>query len=273
MPARTPSRVEEHQGPVVRSGREIRREALVSAMIDGAMDLVREGGIEGLTLQKLAKSLGYVATAVYRYFPSKDALVAALQRTAIGRIQEQYAEDLRVRAERFRGDPAARDLASLVGAAEIYLDLPETQPKSFYLVAVLLGDPQIHLSDEESLRTAPILRALLESIGAIFVSAQASGALTPGPVETRTLAFWAALHGATCLEKARRVVVTLPSSKVVGMAAAIALLRGWGAPAELLARAQASSLESARAPGEGGEVPSALPTESVAARAPRKKKP
>lgn len=224
----------------MRSGRAIRREALVSAMIDGAMDLVREGGIEGLTLQKLARSLGYVATAVYRYFPSKDALVAALQRTAVERIQKQFSEELALRNARFDGPPAARDIASLVAAAEIYLDLPETQPKSFYLVAILLGDPQIHLSDEESLRTAPILRALLESIGAIFASAQASGALAPGSAQERTVAFWAALHGATCLEKARRVVVALPPAKVVGMAAVDALLRGWGAPAELLAATRKS---------------------------------
>lgn len=223
--------------PEVRSGRAIRREALVTAMIDGAMDLVREGGIEGLTLQKLAKSLGYVATAVYRYFPSKDALVAALQRTAVGQIQQQFAAELGARAERFQGTPASRDLASLLAAAEIYLDLPVTQPKSFYLVAVLLGDPQIHLSDEESLRTAPMLRALLESIAAIFVSATTTGALEAGSAEERTLAFWATLHGATCLEKARRVVPTLPASKDVGMVAVKALLRGWGAPPAVLAAA------------------------------------
>ena len=238
--------------PEARSGRAIRREALVVAMIDGAMDLVKEGGIEGLTLQKLAKSLGYVATAVYRYFPSKDALVAALQRTAIERIQKQFAADLSAREAREtkegRGLVASRDLSNLLAAAEIYLDLPETQPKSFYLVAVLLGDPQVYLSDEESLRTAPTLRALLGSISGLFDAAQSSGALDAGSADERTLAFWATLHGATCLEKARRVVPTLPSSKHIGMAAVKTLLRGWGAtPAALVRRPGGPSLGSGRA--------------------------
>lgn len=239
---RPPLPAEEAQSPEVlevRSGRAIRREALVGAMIDGAMDLVKEGGIEGLTLQKLAKSLGYVATAVYRYFPSKDALVAALQRTAIERIQKQFSAELAIRTATSSASPS-RDLASLVAAAEIYLELPETQPKSFYLVAILLGDPQIHLSVEESLRTAPTLHALLQSMVALFAAAQESGALEPGSPEERTLAFWASLHGATCLEKARRVVPLVPPSKYIGMVTANALLRGWGAsPAALSAATRA----------------------------------
>lgn len=216
-------------------------------MIDGAMDLVREGGIEGLTLQKLAKSLGYVATAVYRYFPSKDALVAALQRTAIEQIQKQFSAELALRGERTQSaPPATRTLANLLAAAEIYLELPETHPKSFHLVAILLGDPQIHLSDEESLRTAPTLLALLQSIVALFVAAETAGALDVGPPDQRTLAYWGALHGATCLEKARRVAPMVPPSRDIGMVAAEAMLRGWGAPPAAMSAALHLTTRSAR---------------------------
>ncbi|MCA9555215.1 MAG: helix-turn-helix transcriptional regulator, partial [Myxococcales bacterium] len=56
-----------------------RREARRQAIVDEALALVTEGGFEALTLQRLAGRLGYAVGALYRYFPSKEALLAALQ--------------------------------------------------------------------------------------------------------------------------------------------------------------------------------------------------
>ncbi len=213
-----------------RTPRAARREVVTDTLLERAMELVEADGIEGLTLQRVAQSLGYVTTAVYRYFPSKDALVAALQRRAIGVVREHFERELLRRVGPL-GDAAAptRALAALLAAADIYLDLPRAEPRAWFLVAVLLGDPRPLLSDEESARTRPGVVEFLSGVGLLFEAAVRERALDPGSKEERVLTFWAALHGALCLEKARRIAPELPPSRAIGLAAVRGLLAGWGA--------------------------------------------
>ena len=61
-----------------RAMREKRREATIERIVDTALHLLETEGYEGLTIQRLAKELGYAVGALYRYFRSKDALLVAL---------------------------------------------------------------------------------------------------------------------------------------------------------------------------------------------------
>lgn len=48
------------------------------ALIEQGLELIREGPAEALSLRELARRVGVSATAVYRHFPDKAALMAAL---------------------------------------------------------------------------------------------------------------------------------------------------------------------------------------------------
>lgn len=218
---------------------EKKREARTTAILDQAMAILAAEGLDALTLGRLAKSLGYVPAALYRYFDSKDELLAALQRRAVVSIHEGLGEAERALAVRLAGQPAGvAVLARILGGARFYLGLPGTQPESAFLVALLLGDPRPLLSDESSRRTAPLLFALIRDVEAMFREAEACGALARGDALERTLALWASLSGALSLEKARRIAPMLPSSARIGGAAVEGLLLGWGAPAADLTRAK-----------------------------------
>ncbi len=225
--------------PTKRTARAERRELLIDTLLERATELLEEGGLDALTLQRVAQSLGYVTTAVYRYFPSKDALVAAMQRKAIADVEAHFVAELARRASVLDGaaEPT-RALAVLLHAADIYLALPSTRPRAWYLIAILLGDPRPLLSDEESQRAAPVLAGFLENVVTLFEAASASGALDRGPARDRTLAYWASLHGALCLEKARRIVPALPASTAVGADLARVLLASWGASGARLSAAE-----------------------------------
>lgn len=222
-----------------KSPRAERREVMTDALLERSMELLEEGGLDALTLQKVAQSLGYVTTAVYRYFPSKDALVAALQRRAIGVVQAHFERELVRRMAAAEGaSPPTRALAALLAAADIYLGLPQAEPRAWYLVALLLGDPRPLLSEEESRRTLPVLAEFLGSVEVLFRDAAREGALEEGATGERVLGFWAALHGALCLEKARRIVPALPTAASIGRASARSLLSSWGATPARLGHAQ-----------------------------------
>ena len=218
---------------------ERKRDARTSAILDEAMGILASEGLDALTLGRLARALDVVPAALYRYFDSKDALLAALQRRAVALIHERMREAhaaLDERLERTTPDVAA--LAKLLGTAEFYLALPKTEPETFFLVALLVGDPRPLLSIEEGKRTAPLLLALLADVDALFRTAVDTLAIAKGESFERTLAFWAVLQGALALQKARRIAPALPSADDVAIGAIGSMLTGWGADASAVRRAK-----------------------------------
>lgn len=222
-----------------------RREDKTEALLDAAMRLLVAEGLEGLTLQRVARELGLVTTAIYRYFPSKDALIAALQRRAVTTMHEHFTH-VRVTTER---DFAARSpklaaLAPLLALSRAYVALPRTHPETFRLVAVLLGDPRPLIGDAEAMRTAPLVAAFLADVEALFEHAARVEALDAGDAQSRTLILWAALHGVTQLEKLRRLAPNAPETDALAAEAASVVLRGLGADRALLTRALRALLPS-----------------------------
>jgi AcrR family transcriptional regulator len=64
--------------PVTRLQRK--RELKIEAVLDAASAILERDGLDGMTLQRVAQSMGLVPAALYRYVGSKDGLLAALQR-------------------------------------------------------------------------------------------------------------------------------------------------------------------------------------------------
>src|ERR1051325_535483 len=54
-------------------------------LLDLALDLVREVGIAGLTVRKLAVRAGFTEAALYRHFHNKQALLLAM----VARVSEE----------------------------------------------------------------------------------------------------------------------------------------------------------------------------------------
>lgn len=203
------------------------------------MEIVERDGYEALTLQRLAQSMGLVTTAMYRYFPSKDALSAALQRRAIEDAHVHFKAEQTAALRVWAGAAAPTvALAQLCLAAKLYLELPRAQPRAWLFIAILLGDPRPLLSDEHAAQARPVLATFLEEVEVSFSRAMETEAIGAGPTRPRMLAYWAAVHGALCLDKVRRIDSTLPTPIEVGMLAARGLLESWGASSARLTAAE-----------------------------------
>lgn len=215
-----------------------RRDEKTEAILDAAMRLLAAEGLEALTLKRVAQELGLVTTALYRYYPSKDALVAALQRRAIEALHQGFRDD-RARwteaAARLADD--ARALVPILGAARFYAALPEAMPEPFRLVAILLGDPRTLVVDEEAIKAVPLAGAFLADAAQLFDTAARDGAIAEGDTASRTVIFWATLHGLTQLSKLRRVAPETPGHLALADQAARTFLVGLGASARALDRA------------------------------------
>jgi AcrR family transcriptional regulator len=220
---------------------EEKRALKTEAILDKALELLGKEGADAVTLQRVASELGHATTALYRYFTSKDAMLAAMQRRAIGEVHGYLRDEL----AQFQGEEGRRQAAPMVGAladvlklGECYLRLPTALPAHHRMITLFLGEPRLLLSEEESRNAAPPLVGLLGRAMALLGGASEVGALSSGDTEERVLVLWSTLQGALLLEKLARVTPAAPSSVEVGRSAAEALLLGWGAPAGALSKAR-----------------------------------
>ncbi len=215
-----------------------RREARAARILDTAMRLLGTDGVDALTLGRVAREEGLVPAALYRYFPSKDALLAALQRRTVAALHARLTAHLAaLDAEAPRREAPMRALVALASLPRFHVEASRDMPQEFRLVMTLLGDPRLVLSDDDAARTAPLLGALLGDVAALFERAVSAGALPPGDPARRTFVLWAALQGALSLAKMSRFDARLGDAEALGSEAVTALLRGWGADAAAVTRA------------------------------------
>lgn len=216
-----------------------RREVKSEALIDAAMAVVAREGIESLTLARVAGEHGLVTTAIYRYFPSKGALLAALHRRAIQLLHERFqAEHALWSARGRRARPETLALAKLFAVARFYVGLAESMPDAFRLLSMMLADPRPLVDDDAVRVAAPAVLGFMGEAAALFDEAVRVGALSPGVGLTRTAVFWASLHGLTQLAKLSRLSPEGPTPRSLSDECAATLLRGMGASEDSLRRAE-----------------------------------
>ncbi|MFW5877349.1 MAG: TetR/AcrR family transcriptional regulator [Myxococcota bacterium] len=95
-----------HAERATRTARGDRRSPHASTIhVEAALGLVAVHGVDGLTIQRLAKEMGHAVGALYRHFPGKGALIAAMQAEVVrgvedeleGEVLPEYADCYRVR--------------------------------------------------------------------------------------------------------------------------------------------------------------------------------
>ncbi|WP_161500925.1 TetR/AcrR family transcriptional regulator C-terminal domain-containing protein [Embleya scabrispora] len=77
-------------------------------VVKGALDLLDAEGLDGLTMRKLGTALNVQAGAMYRHFPSKEALLDAMAEQLLEGVaaplpEVSWDEQLRVLGDRLRG--------------------------------------------------------------------------------------------------------------------------------------------------------------------------
>lgn len=93
------------------SRRERLRSATVSEIKEGARKLLVTGGPQAISLRAIARDMGMTAPAIYRYFPSLEALVIALAEDLMREVATVVAE-----ASAAAGDDPGRQLAAMAHA-------------------------------------------------------------------------------------------------------------------------------------------------------------
>ena len=156
------------------------------ALLDAAMELVRERGIDGLSLREVARRAGVSHAAPYHHFADRGDLVSALVVESFQRFEATFREA----AARTRGSHLDRVRA--IGRA--YVRFAFDDPARF----TLMWRPELRTVEDDS----PVDEAGLASYQVLIDevdAGQRAGEVVGGDVGLLSLAAWSTVHGLATL--------------------------------------------------------------------------
>jgi AcrR family transcriptional regulator len=208
-----------------RTARERARAELTREIKEEARRQLAASGAQGLSLRAVARELGMVSSAIYRYFPSRDELLTALiidAYDALGAAAE--AADSRMAATGIRGRWRAvcgairawaldhpHEYALIYGSPVPGYRAPQATIASAIRVVRVMGsilaDAGTAIRDAGARPPLPPLPSPLAEQAAGVADAIAPG--VPGPVIARALIAWTQLFGMISFELFGQFVGTL----------------------------------------------------------------
>ena len=227
--------------------RERKRRERVQGILETAMTIVVEEGLERMTVHRLARELDLTVGALYRYFPSKDAIIAALERMAIVEVGQSLRDAAQEAKSGPRPDPpSAAALYDILVIAEAYRAFTLQSPSRFQLISQILATPTHVLTDDQAERVMRPMMDLLGWIAEYFETAVRGNALAPGNAMERTTLFWSGLRAMVQTRKLARMQPETMAYTHLYRQMAGTLLLGWGAAPETITIANHHLLSSER---------------------------
>jgi AcrR family transcriptional regulator len=152
---------------------------LRAALIEAGLTLVEESGGDEVALREVARRVGVSATAVYRHFPDKNALMAALAQAGLQRLAE---------VQRVASDKAGGGIAGFNATGAAYVRFALDNPGLFRLVFAHPPRPEI----KGGLRAEDDAMVMLKT---------AAAALAPAGTDPGIFALqsWSIAHGLAML--------------------------------------------------------------------------
>lgn len=179
---------------------------LREALIDAGLEILREEGLEGLSLRACAARAGVSHGAPKNHFASLAALQAAIAaegfRRFAARMRAGMAETTGPEAETApgpgTGDATTSAKAKVLGCARGYVSFVEDNPDLFRLMFSMERDPRI---DPDLLPASQDAYAVLREISAGLLPQNCENPIDRTSVETL---LWSFLHGYATLKVNRQ---------------------------------------------------------------------
>ncbi|MEO9598956.1 TetR/AcrR family transcriptional regulator [Parasphingorhabdus sp.] len=156
---------------------------LRSATLQLGMERLESQEQPELGLRALARDLGVSATALYRHFPNKDALLDALALEGLNRLGRNQAE---------AGAAAGGGRAGFAEVGATYVDWAVEHPALLRLIYTRVGKVDVDIDDPSAMGEA--FHQLRKGIAAAMPEG-----LTPEDRTVATLRAWSLVHGLAML--------------------------------------------------------------------------
>jgi AcrR family transcriptional regulator len=159
-----------------------------------------ERGLDRVSMHSIAQALGWSASALYRYFANKEAVLAAAQAAAMDELSDRLE-----RAMEGSGDVWERSRA----VGNVYVDFAFAEPAAYKLI--------FGMSQPDRARHPDLVEAVARGRRNMIRYVENmvhEGGLDADPVLLAHV-FWAALHGAVSLELAGKLGHDAPDFQTI----------------------------------------------------------
>jgi len=225
--------------------------------LDEALRIVATEGLGALTMKRVTDQLECAAASIYSYFPSKGALIAAVQSEALLTLGSSLQVSQANLERRLVGrDPKVASLARIVAASRFWVSAETMFPREIELCRMLFGSPTEVIPEDEA---EPVLSPAMTLLGfgsGLLDAAAESGALTPGDAFERATAILAGSTGVLLAGSLARWDKRLLDARSYADRMLHVMFLGWGADPGALAEVDSVVDELARV---GELVPAAPP--------------
>ena len=195
-----------------------KRQQKINRILDCAMVLLAESGLEGVTIHAIAEAMDLTVGALYRYFPSKVSILSEMtQRTVLELSATLQTRDV----------PTASATLRLMNIAEAHIAFSRSHPAHFLLISQMMTSPKVILPPEE--RTSAMAPAfeLIAFVEGVIRAGQETGELQPRDPRALALMFWSSIQGALQLDKFARLDPNEMHRENIAMQIAEDLLTTW----------------------------------------------
>lgn len=152
------------------------------AIVGAAREMIRTGGLESLSLRRLAGKLGVTAAALYAHVDDKEDLLRAVAECEFEELLEAY-----------EAVPAGTALERITAQARAYVDHARREPNLFRVM--FLFPPGPLKAGASGTAELPGATAAFTIASSTVADAMEEGSIEKGDVFATTLVFWAAMHG------------------------------------------------------------------------------
>jgi len=162
------------------------------ALINAAVDLLADEGINSLSLRQVARKVGVSHAAPYRHFEDKEALLAVVAEEGF----KTFTQYLQAAVDAALDDP----IQQYLGCGQAYVRYALDNPTHYRLMfsEFPLGETRFQTLNE-------VANASFEVIVDVVTRAQNQGLFRPGEARTVALAAWTQVHGLALLLMAGRL--------------------------------------------------------------------
>ncbi|MFT5200966.1 MAG: AcrR family transcriptional regulator [Candidatus Aldehydirespiratoraceae bacterium] len=189
---------------------KIRTPLTAERIVDASITLIRESGVEALSMRALATSLGVTAPALYAHFTSRDQLLRACAQVGYDALDE-----------RFQKEKPESPVEMIWVSSRSYVHFALDEPELFSLMFMFRPEAiEIAVeADVEHDGATTVFNSMIHNLGLAIES----GELRPADPLEYGLALWASVHGvATVATLAPGLAVDPLLDTVVG-----GLIAGW----------------------------------------------
>jgi AcrR family transcriptional regulator len=207
------------------------RERRAHEFLTAASHIVIDDGFEALTMARLARELDTAVGSVYRYYPSKDHLLAAVQGRAVERLSASFDRSVPALVARLAADVEA-EIAPTVPLAVLgrwACSAAVVLPEEIRLLQMVSARRSSALGPGGGEALVPVVMDFVGRVVQVIAEATAVGVLEPAPAVSRAILWLTGLGGVLQADDLESYLPDLLGHQRLARQYTVDLAVGWGA--------------------------------------------